>query len=172
MAILTGICLMVFLGGLALAALCDLVSLTIPNRVVVAVAGAAALGLISATADPIAWGWHFGVFLAVLAGGAVLFFVNVWGAGDAKLLAAAALACGLDGLAPLMLWTAVSGGILALILVVLRRQSWLAKRRLRPWCRRLLEPGGGVPYGVAIAIGGILAVAGGHTVLTGRFIIS
>lgn len=163
--VVTFICLVIYLAGLAIAAVRDLTSLTIPNRVAAAVAAAAAGGVLSAVPDPAGWGAYFAVGLAVLAAGAVLFFLGLWGAGDAKLLAAASLAAGFDGLPVLALWTALCGGLLAVVLLVLRR--------LRPpWCRHLTAGSGGVPYGVAIAAGAVIAVIGRHTILTDRFMNS
>ena len=171
-AALSVVCLVVYVGGLTTAAAFDIVSLIIPNRVVVAVFGAAALGLLTASADPSVWGWHMGASFGVLTVGAILFFFGLWGAGDAKLLAAAALAGGIDGLPTLVLWTAVSGGVLAVVLLGLRRLPGSLKERWPARCRHLMEQNSGVPYGVAIAAGAIIALIGNQTPLTARFIIS
>ncbi len=68
------------------------------------------------------------------------------GRGDAKLLAAAAVILGAKGLPLLIFATAMAGGALALL--------WLILRRLR---RRRASPFDGVPYGVAIACGAVVA---------------
>lgn len=80
---------------------------------------------------------------AVLAAGFGLYAGRVWGGGDAKLLGALALWVGLDGLGRLLIVTAVAGGVLAGGLYLARR--WRG------------EAGTGVPmpYGVALAVGGL-----------------
>jgi prepilin peptidase CpaA len=96
-------------------------------------AGAAALDLVAAAA----------VFLA---GGAAFRF-RMLGGGDVKLFAAAALWLGAAALGPFVLATALAGGALAL--------GFLLARHLRPD-----GLAAGLPYGIAIAAGGILVSAG------------
>ena len=95
--------------------------------------GAAALDLAAAAA----------VFLA----GAVAFRFRLLGGGDVKLIAAAALWLGAAALGPFLLATALAGGGLAIgfLLVRYARPDGLAA---------------GLPYGIAIAAGGILVSAG------------
>ncbi len=75
------------------------------------------------------------------------------GGGDAKLLSALALWTGISQLIELLLVTTMMGGLFALLL-------WGA-RRLRPALPgplscELLRHGAPIPYGVAIAAGGLL----------------
>lgn len=81
-----------------------------------------------------------------------LYHFGVIGAGDAKLFLAAALFAGLGHLLLLACLTMVAGGALAVGSIVLR-----PKQVMRGLTRRgRSEQGGaGIPYGVAIAIGGI-----------------
>jgi prepilin peptidase CpaA len=138
-------CAVLYLAGLVLAAGWDLVTRTIPNILAVQVAAAASgMLLVAAPHNLFA---NAVVALAVLAGGALLFALKLWGAGDAKLLAAAALLLGAKGLPLLILNTALVGGVLAAL--------WLAGRAL-PW-RDKFSPQ--LPYGVAIACGAIIAFA-------------
>lgn len=169
-ALVSGLLSILYLGSLAAAAGCDLRSYTIPNRLsgLVALTGLAALAL----AAP---GWeaaalYLGVAAAVLTVGAGLFFAGLWGGGDAKLLAATALWVGPSGLPVLLLWMAVSGGGMAFILLAVRRLPWAQRMRKTPHCPQLLLPTQGIPYGVAIALGGILAFFSGNTVISSGFI--
>ena len=98
--------------------------------------------------------------LHLVIGGAVmlvcvgLFFLNVFGGGDAKVIAAASLWVGLPGMSAFVFWMALAGGLLGVLLLVLR------KMKLKPtkeWSKRLLAPETGAPYAVAIAIGALVA---------------
>jgi prepilin peptidase CpaA len=100
---------------------------------------------------------HAAVGLGLLVAGFVLFSFGFVGGGDAKLLAAAGVWLGFEGLVPFLTMTAVAGGLLAVILLA---------RSLFPLALGLMKPGvppraGGlkpsVPYGYAIAAGAILA---------------
>jgi prepilin peptidase CpaA len=159
---------LLYLGGLAAAAVCDVASLTIPNRLVLLVAAAALVGLAVVAPDRATVFMVLGAGVGVLVVGAVLFFVGVWGAGDAKLLAAAVLATGPSGLGVLLFWTAVVGGGLALILLFLRYLRILNRRRFMPRGAALLSAANGIPYGVAIAAGGTIAYLDHVTLLSGQ----
>ena len=141
-AFLSLLCAMVALGGFVSAAALDVMTRTIPNIVVIVIS-LAVTGLVL-LATPHAFPAHSAVALMVLAGGAALFLMRLWGAGDAKLLAAAALLCGASGLPLLIVGTALSGGVLAMALSAWR----LVSRRAEDVT---------IPYGLAIACGAILA---------------
>ncbi len=145
--LLSLLCVIAYTGGLALAAGWDLATRSIPNILVGAIA-AAAIGLLLLSA-PLSLLSHGGVALGVLVGGAILFALRLWGAGDAKLLAAAAILLGTKGLPLLILGTAMGGGILAVVYLGLR---YLPGQRM--------QTATGLPYGVAIACGAILACLG------------
>ena len=160
------LCLAVLAASLLAAAWRDLVSYTIPNGLcaVVAVAGLTAV-VLSPGGGIELLPRQAGLALAVLAAGAALFFARLWGAGDAKLLAALALWAPPQGLTLLLLWTVMSGGLLALLIL-------LARKILPPDWRGLavLSPRQGVPYGISIAIGGFALVLSGHSVTADTFI--
>jgi len=146
-----------FAGLLIYAACSDVARLIIPNWVSIALAAlfapaALALGL------PLGQiGVHLLFGAAVLVVGFFLFQANIIGGGDAKLLAATAVWTGFPGFAPFIIWTAIAGGALALALLAARRT--LPESPMWPeFVNRLLKPSGGVPYGVAIMAGGLMAV--------------
>jgi prepilin peptidase CpaA len=136
----------------AAAAASDLACRRIPNGLVL---GLAALGLLrvalaaSAGAGAGALAADAAAAATLFAAGALAFRCGLLGGGDVKLLAAGALWTGTGQLYPYLFITALAGGLLGLCFVV----------RLR-----LPHPGGEVPartslpYGVAIAAGGILAL--------------
>ncbi len=168
--VLSTICAAVYLGGLIAAAGYDLVSYTIPNRIVLLVALAGAVGLVAGTPDLSRLAQTAGVAVVVLAVGALLFALKLWGAGDAKLLAAAALATGTKGLPALVLWTVLAGGAIAGGLLILRRTSTAKQMQRNRVFGSLFAAEKGIPYGVAIAVGGIVALIQGGTTFTGRLI--
>jgi len=81
-----------------------------------------------------------------------LYALRLIGAGDSKLLTAVALFAGLGYLPLLVLVTALTGGVIAGISLVTRPTRALTMFTMRgkgDWGR-------GIPYGVAIAVGGVL----------------
>lgn len=156
--------LILYLGLLVVAAFIDVLTFRIPNWLTAGVALAfglfAAAGGLSMDALPS----HLAAGAAVFAAGAILFTRGVCGGGDVKLLAAAALWAGVDGVWQLLLVTALAGGALAAALLFGRYLPIDNLSGLKPWMRRLLSPNEGVPYGVAIAAAAVV-VAGRHPLL-------
>ena len=139
------------------AALKDLTSMKIPNWI----SGLLILGFFPAALalglPPAAIGLHLAVAVAALLIGMGLFALNLLGGGDVKLMAAACLWLGLAGSGVFVLATAVVGGVFSLALLVSR--AWLQPYvGAGPgWLVQLMEPKGHIPYGVAIAIGALVA---------------
>lgn len=142
--------LLVFPAIMAFAGAMDLLTMTIPNRVSIAlVVGFFLLApLMGLPATAI--GLHVTAGLLVLAAGFVLFALGGFGGGDAKLLAAGALWIGLDGLVPYLVGVTLFGGLLALAVLLYRRVPFDAFP-LPGWAYRLHLPKSGIPYGIAIA---------------------
>ncbi|WP_064693388.1 A24 family peptidase [Rhizobium aegyptiacum] len=149
--------LLVFPLCLAFAAISDLLTMTIPNRVsLIMVISFAALAPLSGVALP-AIGMHalgavivFGICFA-------LFALNVMGGGDAKLLSATALWFGLnESLLFLMTDIAIIGGLITLFILLVRAQSNTILAIGLPVPNSLLLAKK-IPYGIAIAIGGFMA---------------
>lgn len=84
----------------------------------------------------------------------ILFYIGIFGGGDAKVIAAASLWVGLAGMTSFVFWMALAGGLLGIALIILRRMKL---NPTREWSKRLLSPETGAPYAVAIAIGGLVA---------------
>ncbi|HEX6072784.1 MAG TPA: prepilin peptidase [Sphingomicrobium sp.] len=144
----------ILIALLAAAAVQDAVQLRISNLItvsalVLAVVAAAVTGFQPSLVQNVV------VFGLVLTAGAILFSRGLFGGGDVKLLAAVAL--WVDAASALLLIAAIliCGGILALLILFLRAavpQS-VADRV------RTLQPRAGIPYGVAIAAGTLVAIA-------------
>lgn len=152
--------LAVYAGLLIYAACSDVASLTIPNWVSIALTGAFVAASLATGVPLQTIGAQLLFGVAVLAVGFFLFAANVLGGGDAKLLAAAAVWTGFPGFPALMLGTAVAGGVLALALLAGRAlfKEVVAATPHPTFVTRLLTPRSGVPYGVAIMAGGLLAI--------------
>lgn len=149
--------LAIFAAFLIFAACSDVATMKIPNWVSIALAALFPVVALS-TGMPLAEiGWHLLFGAAVLLIGFMLFQVGMMGGGDAKLIAAAALWTGVMGFLPFLMWTFVAGGFLALILLVTRKIVKPDEER-PAFVNRLLKPRGGIPYGVAIMTGGLLAL--------------
>lgn len=148
----------IFPVGAIAAALFDATSFTIPNRLTIALAAAffpvaLILGLPLQTIGACA---AVGV-LALIVG--IGFFAMNWcGGGDAKLLAGCALWLGLPAILNFLFAMSVVGGLLALTLMMARKAALGGLVATGPaWLGRLLEPEEPLPYGVAIAIGALIA---------------
>jgi len=136
----------------------DAVSYRIPNWIslallaafpLAALAGGASLGLVGA---------NLGAGAAALAVGMIFFALRWIGGGDAKLFAAAALWLGWPPSVTYLIAVCLAGGALAMLLLALR-SAWVRPYVMSgpAWFVRLAEPGEGVPYGVAVAVGALAA---------------
>jgi prepilin peptidase CpaA len=146
--------LMAFPALLAFGGAFDLLTMTIPNRVSIALA---ALFLVAALVCGLTLHQlllHAGAGLLVLALGIALFAFGGFGGGDAKLLAAAALWIGFDQLLPFLLNVTIFGGVLGIVILYYRRFPVLGPRA-PDWALKL-HKGGGMPYGIAIASAGLI----------------
>lgn len=150
--------LFAFGGLLLVAAYSDIATMTIPNWVSIALAAAFPVMALIVGMPLASIGWHllFGFCILLLA--FLLFQFNIFGGGDAKLIAAAAVWTGLSAFGEFALWTAIAGGVLALSLLITRWRVKPAETR-PPFVNRLLRARGGVPYGVAIMTGGLMALS-------------
>jgi len=147
---------LVFPLCLAFAALNDLLTMTIPNRVSLILIGAF---IIIAPFVGMTWqtfGMSLLAAMLVFVCGFILFAINTMGGGDAKLLTASALWFGFgQQLAVFMLAVAIIGGILAMSILLIRsyRQEIMAAGLPVP-DSLLVEKK--IPYGIAIAIAGLM----------------
>lgn len=143
--------LVVFPAAMIWAAASDLFTMTISNRLCLAVVASFALFSVLAGLSPAQIGWHLaaGAFVLVIAFG--LFAAGWIGGGDAKLAAAIALWFGFEQMLPYLLVVAVFGGALTVILLALRALPVPAFAKEWSWFQRLHAPTTGVPYGIALA---------------------
>ena len=148
--------LLFFPAVMAFAASSDLFTMTISNRLSLALTAAFFLLAIVTGMSLAAVGMHLAAAALVLVF-AFGFFTQGWiGGGDAKLAAATALWFGFGHLLDYLLYAAMFGGALSLILIQFRKLPLPAVLARQEWILRLHEKGGGVPYGIALAAAALL----------------
>jgi prepilin peptidase CpaA len=158
----TAVTAYLFPAALAVAALFDIRRYEIPNAIPAALIAAFGVHAVLGGAEAAAVLWSLSGGVGVLVAGAIAFRFGLLGGGDAKLLAAASPWVGLPGIPGFLLVTALAGGILGVLVLILRRVS--VRVPLQAWLARRVGPDVGLPYAVAIFFGGMSmfpAVRGG-----------
>ena len=143
--------LLLFPALMAFAASSDLFTMTISNRLSLALTVGFFLLTLIVGMSFAAIGMHLaaGALVLVIAFG---FFSQGWiGGGDAKLAAATALWFGFDYLLDYLTYASLFGGALTLLLIQFRKLPLPGPLARQPWILRLHETGGGIPYGIALA---------------------
>ncbi len=151
--------LVIFPFAMVFAAISDLLSMTIHNRVsiILAVSFIILAPLSGMSLD--LYAMHFAAFIAVLAATFGFFATGTMGGGDAKLMSATALWLGWNiELVSYLLTLSVLGGILSLIILKYRNSQMIVVYARRfEFMRRLAQKEEGVPYGLALGIAGLLS---------------
>ncbi len=140
--------------AMTLAAVTDLLTMTIPNRLSLALAAGFGLACLVAGLGLPQTAIHVSAGAAMLVLGFTCFAFGWVGGGDAKLFAAAALWFGWEKLAEYALAAGLLGGGLTLVILAVR-QVPLPALLHRGWALRLHDPKAGVPYGIALAAAAI-----------------
>ena len=143
--------LMLFPALMAFAASSDLLTMTISNRISLALAGAFFLLTLVTGMSLAAIGMHLAAAALVLAISFGCFSQGWIGGGDAKLAAATALWFGFDYLLDYLIYASLFGGALTLVLIQFRKLPLPGPLARQAWILRLHEAGGGIPYGIALA---------------------
>ena len=148
--------LLLFPALMAFAASSDLFTMTISNRLSLALVGSFfLLTVVTGMSLPVI-GMHLAAAALVLVF-SFGFFSQGWiGGGDAKLVAATALWFGFDFLLDYLIYASLLGGALTLILIQFRKLPLPAVLARQPWIMRLHESGGGIPYGIALAVAALM----------------
>lgn len=154
--LINGLILFVFPAAMAFAAASDLVSMTISNRLSVGLAAAFffVAALVGMPLDQMAW--HLGAGFLVLTICFVLFAFGWIGGGDAKLAGATALWLGFANLPEYLVVSSFLGGMLTLLLLLTRDYPLPRFLHRQEWALRVHSLKDGIPYGIALAAGGLL----------------
>ncbi|QPF84236.1 prepilin peptidase [Bradyrhizobium genosp. L] len=148
--------MVLFPALMAFAAASDLLTMTIPNRVSLAlVAGFLVMApLTGMGAHDMLSHAGAGALVLVLAFG--MFAMGWVGGGDAKVAAAAALWFGFAHLLDFLVVASLFGGALTVLLLQLRQWPLPSRLLSQAWLARLHDKQTGIPYGIALALGALL----------------
>ena len=154
--LIEAITLLLFPAMMAFAASSDLLTMTISNRVTLALlAGFFVLAFVTGMNQHELLS-HIGAGFAVLVV-TFIFFARGWiGGGDAKLAAVTALWFGFDQLLNYALYASLLGGVLTLAMIRFRLLPLPRFLAGQEWLRRLHQLDAGVPYGIALAAAALL----------------
>ena len=143
---------------LLLAAAWDLWRMEIPNTVCIALAaGFVACALLAGLPWPQLL-IQIGIGVLALVLSIALFAFGVLGGGDGKLLAATVPWYAPAALPTLLLWMALAGGVIALIVLLVRQRPLPPRSATWPWLARMHRRDAGIPYAPAIAVGAVAAL--------------
>lgn len=147
----------VFPFCMVFAAVSDMVSMTIANRVSLILIATFAVAAPFTGMDWAAYGWHFAAAATVLCVTFAMFAVGAMGGGDAKLLAATSLWMGFSlELLSYLVYASVFGGLLTVLILMYRGSIWSAFTGRYLFLRHFADSKVGIPYGVALGISGLI----------------
>jgi prepilin peptidase CpaA len=149
--------LVVFPFAMVHAAISDMLSMTIVNRVSLILIGAF-VAVAPFTGMDLQQGlMHLAAFALVLGVCFTLFAIGAMGGGDAKLLASTALWFGLSfALMKYLLIASAIGGLLTLAILRYRRSPIAVYAGQVEFLRRMADPKEKIPYGIALGIAGLI----------------
>jgi prepilin peptidase CpaA len=148
--------LLLFPALMAFAAASDLLTMTISNRVSLAlVAGFFVLAVVGGMA-PYEMLTHVGAGAMMLVIAFACFSMGWIGGGDAKVAASVALWFGFIHLMNFLLYASLFGGALTLLLLQFRQWPLPYGLAEQAWLARLHAKEGDIPYGIALAIGALM----------------
>jgi prepilin peptidase CpaA len=148
-----------FFGLCSVAAVHDVNRLTIPNWLNLTIAGlfvpAAATAWLTGAVPLEILGGHIMAGIAAFVISYGLFAFRVFGGGDAKMIPAVMLWVGPAGAIPFVYFMAIAGGVCVVVILMVRKTVPVII--LPRAIRAPFEEKAGVPYGVAIAFGALIA---------------
>ncbi|MGY0569761.1 A24 family peptidase [Bradyrhizobium sp. RDM12] len=148
--------LLLFPALVAFAAASDLFTMTISNRVSLAlVAGFFVLAFAGGMA-PYEMLSHVGAGALLLVAAFTCFAMGWMGGGDAKIAASVALWFGFAPLMDFLLYASLFGGALTLLLLQFRQWPLPYGLAGQAWLARLHDKQTGIPYGIALALGALM----------------
>ena len=141
---------------MAFAALSDLFTMTISNRVSIALVAVFVpfAYLVGLSGHDILIHLACGLGVLVLTFG--MFALGWIGGGDAKLAASTAVWIGWQHLGEYGLYSTFLGGGLTLLILAMRGLPMPLFAMRQPWVARLHDERSGVPYGIALAVAGLM----------------
>ena len=150
------VAMLLFPIAMALAASSDLLTMRISNKLVLFLVASFCVLAIAINLPLQQFAMHVACALVVLAAGFAFFALRWVGGGDAKLAAATTLWLGFGLTLPYLVYAALLGGALTLAILALRRMPLSPIIARYRWLERLHDSKTGVPYGIALAVAGML----------------
>jgi prepilin peptidase CpaA len=148
--------LSLFPALMAFAAASDLLTMTISNRVSLALAAGFLVVALASGMGGSDILLHAGAGSAVLTVAFICFAMGWVGGGDAKLAASAALWFGFADLMNYLVYASLFGGALTLLLLQFRQWPLPYPLTGQAWLLRLHDKETGIPYGIALALGALM----------------
>jgi prepilin peptidase CpaA len=148
--------LFLFPALMAFAASSDLFTMTISNRVSLALAAGFLLLAGLSGMEPTEILTHIGAGAVVLVFAFGCFAMGWIGGGDAKIAASGALWFGFAHLMDYLLYASLFGGALTVLLIQFRQWPLPYPLASQAWLLRLHAEESGIPYGIALAIGALM----------------
>lgn len=156
----------VFPFCMVFAAVSDTLSMTIANRVPLLLLAVFAVVAPLTGMDWATYGWHFAAGALVLAVTFGLFALGGMGGGDAKLLSATAVWMGFNfHLVEYLVVSTFLGGLLTVAILAYRRSALAVYTGQNMFLRNFANPKGGIPYGIALGVGGLATYPGSPLVV-------
>lgn len=148
---------LIFPGLMVVAAICDIRSFQIPNRLTLTLAAAWPLAALLAGVGWPEMAMAAGFAAVTLLGGFLLFAAGFLGGGDAKLISVAMLWVAPTQTVTFLIVTVFAGAALAVALIVFRKMPLPVSAAGTNWVMELYTRSRDMPYGVAIAVGALVA---------------
>ncbi len=142
--------------AMALAASSDLLTMRISNKLVLLIVAVFCVVALAVDLPLQQFAMHVLCAMLVLVVGFTFFALGWMGGGDAKLAAATTLWLGFGLAVPYLVYTALLGGGLTILILALRRLPLMPLIARFRWLERLHDRKTGIPYGVALALAGLL----------------
>lgn len=142
--------------AMAIAASSDLLTMRISNKLVLLLTAGFFIVAVAVNLPLQQFAMHVLCSLIVLAVSFGLFALRLIGGGDAKLAAATTLWLGFGTTLPYLGYTALLGGVLTIVILLLRGLPLNPVLARMTWLARLHNKRSGIPYGIAMAVAGIM----------------
>lgn len=150
------VALLFFPVAMAIAASSDLLTMRISNKLVLLLTAGFFIVAIAINLPLQQFAMHVLCALIVLAVAFGLFALRLIGGGDAKLAAATTLWLGFGMTLPYLAYAALFGGVLTILILVVRGIPLSPVLARMGWLARLHNKRAGIPYGIALAVAGIV----------------
>jgi prepilin peptidase CpaA len=149
--------LVIFPFAMANAAMSDMMSMTIANRVSLLLVGSFIVLAPLTGMGLFEFGMHFAAMAVVLAACFGLFAFGVMGGGDGKLMASTALWLGMSySLMEYLLIGSMLGGLVTLLILSYRKSPMAVYVSRIDFMHRLANPKEKIPYGIALGTAGLI----------------